>query len=216
MVSIGVVDDHEIVREGFKRLIELEQGLTVSDEYSCYDDAVEGLRKQCVDLLIVDVSLQGKSGIELMGYVNSEYPQIRIIALSMYDNEPYVSQAINNGALAYLSKRIAPVELVDAIKFVLKGETYLSQDVAANVKSSHIEQSNNNINRLTDREFEIFKLLAKGFFVKEIATKLDVQPKTVHTHKANLFKKLEVKNRFELLRLALANNVLGYDELTEQ
>jgi len=211
MIQVGIVDDHAIVVQGFKLLIELQDDLTVVAEYSTYNDAIQNLPKQRLDVLIVDILLPDVSGIELIKQIKTHYPETRIIALSMYDSEPYISEAIANGALAYLSKRIAPDEIVKGIRCVLKNEPYFSSDVKANMRKKTDDE---NKEPLTNREQQVFKLLAKGLSIKETAFQLDMQPKTAHVHKANLFNKLGINNQQELLKLALVKNVITVEDLT--
>ncbi|WP_448567352.1 response regulator [Thalassotalea ganghwensis] len=208
MIKVGIVDDHAIVAQGFKLLIELQKDLSVVAEYCSFNDALQQLPHQQLDVLIVDVLLPDVSGIELMKHVTAHYPDTRIIALSMYDNEPYISEAIASGALAYMSKRIAPDEIVKSIRCVLNNVSYFSDDVKANMRT----QSDST--QLTDREQQVFKLLAKGLTIKETAYQLEMQPKTAHVHKANIYSKLGVNTHQELLKLALVKNVLTVEELT--
>jgi len=211
MIQVGIVDDHAIVVQGFKLLIELQDDLTVIAEYSTYNEAIQNLPKQKLDVLIVDILLPDVSGIELIKQVKTHYPEIRIIALSMYDSEPYISEAVANGALAYLSKRIAPDEIVKGIRCVLKNESHFSSDVKANMRKQADDVSST---PLTEREQQVFKLLAKGHSIKETAFQLDMRPKTAHVHKANLFSKLGINSQQELLKLALVKNVITVEDLT--
>ena len=211
MIKVGIVDDHAVVAQGFKLLIELESDLEVVAEYRTYAQAVEALPSKKLDVLIVDILLPDISGIELIKQVTSFSPQTRLIALSMYDSEPYISEAINSGALAYLSKRIAPDEIVKAIRCVLRDDTYFSSDVKANMRTKADDLKSN---QLTEREQQVFKLLAKGLTIKETAYQLEMQPKTAHVHKANLYSKLGVNTQQELLKVALVKNAITIEELT--
>jgi len=215
MQNIGIVDDHEIVIDGFKRLIELDQQFVVVAEYNSYEEAIQGLLQTPVDILIVDISLPGKSGIELVLQVKETYPDILTIVVSMYDNEPYVSEALKSGASAYLSKRTASSELIKAISYIGDGKTYISRDVINNLKIGNSKEHLSKLGELTAREVEIFKLLAQSYSIKKIATVLDIQPKTVHVHKANLYKKLALKDLHELVQLAITQRILSIDDLVD-
>lgn len=214
MLNIGIVDDHAIIIDGYKRLIELESNLTVVGAYGSYDEAIAGLSQQSFHILIVDILLPQKNGLELIKQVNISYPKTRMIAVSMYDNEPYVSEAIRNGALGYLSKHRVSDELIIAIKHVCNDETYYSQDVAINVQQNKLSKSDSKLAHLTEREVEILKLLARGLSIKLIASNLDIQPKTVHAHKANIFNKLDISSRSSLLQFALSQRILCLEDLT--
>lgn len=211
MINIGIVDDHAIVTNGFKMLINLENDFSVVAEFSNYEETINNLNAHQLDVLIVDILLPDISGIELIKKVASDYPNIQLIAFSMYNNEPYVSEALTNGATAYLSKQSAPTEIIAAIHRVLQGEVYISEAVRDNMKncitSDHIEG-------LTEREMQVFTLLAKGFSTKECAFKLDMKASTAHAHKGNLFKKLRISSHRELLKLALVERVLTVEDLT--
>lgn len=215
MRKISIVDDHVIVMEGLKRLIEIEQELTVVGEYISYEEAINGLKVQSTDILIVDILLPGISGLELIKQAKMLYPKLRIIAVSMYDNEPYVSEAMQNGALGYLSKRTASAELIRAISSVCLNKKYISSDVLSNLKTVQLNESQNNLSELTEREMQIFKLLAKSISIKLIATELNIQPKTVHVHKANLYKKLGINTQQELVQLAVSQRILSLDDLMD-
>jgi len=215
MKRIGIVDDHLIVVDGFKRLIELEKQLMVVGEYVSSEDAIEGLLQTPVDILIVDISLPGKNGIELIRQVKEDYPEILTVTVSMYDNEPYISEAIKSGASAYLSKRNVSSELIKAISYICDGKTYISQDVIQNLKDGNLNNHSEKLDRLTEREMEVFKLLAKSYSIKKIAHILEIQPKTVHVHKANLYNKLGIKNLHQLVQFAVTQHILSIEDLLE-
>lgn len=211
MTNIGIVDDHAIVKSGFKLLIELEADFRVVAEFSSYDETIRNVFAHHLDVLIVDICLPDISGLELIARLQKQLPDIIIIAFSMYDREPYVSQALTNGASAYLSKQSAPTEIIAAIRQVLGGEIYISDVVRDNM---HATLSSDGMTALTEREWQVFELLAKGFSVKEVAFQLAMQPSTAHVHKANVFSKLKVSSQRELLKLALVQQVLTVDDLT--
>ncbi len=215
MVNIGIVDDHVIVREGFKRLIELEPDLEVAAEYGSYDDAIKDLPKQSIEVLVVDILLLGKSGLELIQYVRETHPEIRNIVVSMYDNEPYVSEACSMGAQGYLSKRVASEELIKAIRQVCLGELYISQDVIDNIQQHQLKPEESNLEELTKREMGVFKLLAKGLSTKTIASNLSISPKTVYVHRTSLFNKLGLTSQHELLKYALINQAISFNDLID-
>ena len=133
VIKIAIVDDHAIVSDGFKQLIDIEEDLTVVAVFRSYSEAVTKLPYTEVDMIIVDILLPDTSGIVLMNHISKHHPNINIIALSMYDKEPYISEALRSGAKAYLSKRIAPDEIIVAIRAVLNNKSYFSEDVKANM-----------------------------------------------------------------------------------
>ena len=210
MINIAIVDDHHVVADGFSRLINLQADLNVDAIASSYEEAIEYLSQNSPHLMIIDVSLKGKSGIELVNHVHKHHPEIKLITLSMYDTEPYISDALNSGASGYLSKQVATTELITAIHQVMNDQEYISEDIAHNREE---DLENQKSLHLTDREKEVFILLAKGKLVKTIASELGMQPKTVHAHKANIVDKLNVKTSEEMRKMALSYNLLSVDDL---
>ena len=210
MIHIAIVDDHHIVAEGFARLINMQSGMTITSILNSYDDTVKYLTNVTPDVMLVDISLPERSGIELMNYIHEHFPDIKLITLSMYDTEPYISDAFKAGACGYLSKRVASDELILAIERILEGKHYLSDDVAVNrLKNQKINDELN----LTAREIEVFKLLAGSISIKRIAKILQMQPKTVHAHKANLSKKLNIQSSEEIRKTALQYNLISLEDL---
>jgi len=213
-MKFALVDDHKMVREGFKHLLELTPEYHVIFEADCYQTASEAL-SYCanIDIIIIDISLPDKNGIELLKHCSEHYPHIKSIIVSMYDHNPYVSNALDAGAWGYVSKRAASDELINAINAVIKGETFLSHDVLKKLHISHTNDNKSALAELTQRELDVFPLLAKGFNAKQIAQHLDIMPKTAHVHRANILKKLAIKNQFDLLKLAVSSGIITYEEL---
>jgi DNA-binding NarL/FixJ family response regulator len=194
--------------------LELTPEYHVIFEADCYQAASEKL-SDCadIDIIIIDISLPDKNGIELLKYCSEHYPHIKSIIVSMYDHNPYVSNALDAGAWGYVSKRAASDELINAINAVIKGETFLSHDVLKKLHISHTDSNKSALAELTHRELDVFPLLAKGFNAKQIAQHLDIMPKTAHVHRANILKKLAIKNQFDLLKLAVSSGIITYEEL---
>jgi len=213
-MKFALVDDHQMVREGFKHLLELTPEYQVIFEADCYQAASEALRSCAnIDIIIIDISLPDKNGIELLKYCSKHYPHIKSIIVSMYDHNPYVSNALDAGAWGYVSKRAASDELINAINAVIKGDTFLSHDVLKKLHISHTDDNKSALAKLTQRELDVFPLLAKGFNAKQIAQHLDIMPKTAHVHRANILKKLAIENQFDLLKLAVSSGIITYEEL---
>lgn len=210
MYKITIVDDHHLVAEGFARLINLQKDMNVVSIYKSYTEATEKFQQAIPDLMIVDLSLRDKSGIELIDYINNLEPDIPLITLSMYDVEPYISNALEAGASGYLSKGVAAEELIQAIRTVLSGKQYLSEVIRQN--KANFKREDDELN-LTRREKEVLKLLAQSKPIKTIASLLDMQPKTVHAHKANITQKLEIFSVEEMRRVALKHHLISVDDL---
>ncbi len=207
MHSIVLVDDHAIVREGFKRLIEMEPDLEVVAECRCADDAVEALQQRKPDLVALDLSLPDGSGLPLIEHLLSMSPQSRIVVLSMHDGEPYVSEALRRGASGYVTKGVAPEELVAGLRAVMEGERFLSSDLRRR-RAEQPSQRLDPIHRLTAREHDVFLLLAAGRTPKQAAAELGIGQKTVYIHRASLMGKLGAGSELDLYRMAADRGLL--------
>ena len=213
-MKFALVDDHHMVREGFKHLLELTPQYQVMFESDCYQAAIDALDYNSdINIIVIDISLPDKNGIELLKHCSEKFPHIKSIIVSMYDHNPYVSNALDAGAWGYVSKRAASNELIKAINAVIKGESYLSHDVLKKLHVSQTKEQSGALAELTQRELDVFPLLAKGFNAKQIAQQLNIMPKTAHVHRANILKKLAIENQFDLLKLAVSSGIITYEEL---
>jgi len=201
MPRIVLVDDHAIVREGFKRLIELEPDLDVVAEARNADEAVDAVTQHRPDLVAVDLSLPDGSGLPLIEHLGSISPDMKIVVLSMHDGEPYVSEAMRRGARGYVTKGVAPEELVAALRSVLGGDQYLSSDLRER-RSGRPSADLDPFNRLTAREREVFLLLAAGRAPKQVAAELGIGQKTIYIHRAAVMNKLNAGSELDLYRMA--------------
>ncbi|MDR6935367.1 MULTISPECIES: response regulator transcription factor [unclassified Luteibacter] len=201
MPRIVLVDDHAIVREGFKRLIELEPDLDVVAEARNADEAVDAVTQHRPDLVAVDLSLPDGSGLPLIEHLGSIAPGMKIVVLSMHDGEPYVSEALRRGARGYVTKGVAPEELVAAVRSVLGGDQYLSSDLRER-RSGRTTADLDPFNRLTAREREVFLLLAAGRAPKQVAAELGIGQKTIYIHRAAVMNKLNAGSELDLYRMA--------------
>ena len=209
-MHIGIIEDHQLVRDSFKKLLELQADWEVIIEACNVSQAKLAVELEQPDIFIVDISLnESETGLTFLTYLNENFPEIKTIVASMHDHEPYVSNALRLGALGYVSKRSASEELIDAVKSVALGKRYISGDV-----NFALNTPNSALTILTNRELEALPLLAKGFNAKQIAQKLEIMPKTAHVHKANIYSKLNVTTSFELLKIAIDAGVIQLDELT--
>ncbi|MEI5639706.1 MULTISPECIES: response regulator transcription factor [unclassified Pseudoalteromonas] len=208
-MEIGILEDHQLVRDSFKKLLELQPGWRVTIEACDVNDALLAVKLDQPDIFILDISLnEGQTGLTFLRYLREHYPKIKVIIASMYDHDPYVSNAMRLGALGYVSKRSASDAMIDAVTMVSKGQRYISKDVSFNEHSNKIDK----LQQLTNRERQAFPLFAKGLNAKQVAQELDIMPKTAHVHKANIYTKLGVTGSFELLKIAIE---LGAVELNE-
>ena len=209
MHSIVLVDDHAIVREGFKRLIEMEPDFEVIAECRCADDAVEAVNQRQPDLVALDLSLPDGSGLPLIEHLINVSPATRIVVLSMHDGEPYVSEALRRGASGYVTKGVAPEELVAGLRAVMLGECFLSSDVRQR-RADRPSEALDALHRLTAREREVFLLLAAGQTPKQTAARLGIGQKTVYIHRASLMGKLNAGSELDLYRLATERGLIPH------
>ena len=200
--KILLVDDHAVVRQGYRRLLEDESGIRVIGEASNAAQACEQARSLGPDVVVMDIALPGLSGIEATRRMLREQPQLRILMFSMYDEAIYARRALEAGALGYLSKASAPEVLVQAIHAVSRGERYVSPDVAANIARSAAQPGKSEIEALTPREFEVLRLLVQGETVRSISEKLALSEKTIANHQSAIREKLGARNSAQLARLA--------------
>ncbi|MBE0376614.1 MULTISPECIES: response regulator transcription factor [Pseudoalteromonas] len=208
-MQIGIIEDHQLVRDSFKKLLELELNWQVTIEACSVNEAKLAVNIDQPDVFIVDISMhEGDTGLTFLSYLNEHYPAIKTIVASMHDHEPYVSNAIQLGALGYVSKRSASDAMIDAVKTVMRGHRYISEDV--NFSYSCVS---NKKDLLTNREIEALPLFAKGLNAKQVAQQLGMMPKTAHVHKTNICNKLNATTSFELLKVAIDIGVIQLNEL---
>jgi DNA-binding NarL/FixJ family response regulator len=202
-----LVDDHPVLRKGLVRLIDSRHEFRVCGEASTAQDAMALIRKLGPDLIIVDIGLPGISGIELTKTIRAEFPKLPVLILSMHEEALYATRALRAGAMGYIVKQDAIDNIAPALRAALNGRRYLSPVIAAQLQhngpAGQTASTDDPINLLTDREFEIFELIGKGREVREISDALGVSPKTVETHRTNIKEKLKLKNARQVARLAV-------------
>ena len=204
---IVIVDDHPLFRKGLEELIHSDGSFAVCGEAGNAAEAMEVIRTLNPDLAIVDLSLPGANGIELIKNIRAEFSKLPILVLSMHDESLYALRALRAGAEGYVMKHEAMANVIQAIREVFNGRPYLSPAMAAQVitKFAHrnAEGEADPVERLSDRELEILELIGKGNEVRQIAKLLHLSPKTVETHRAHIKDKLDLKNSREVARFAL-------------
>jgi len=209
MIRIVIADDHTIVREGLKQLLGSAGDLQVVAEAADGHQALERVRSEDFDVLLLDMSMPGRSGIELIKQVHSEKPRVRILVLSMHEEQQYAVRAIRAGASGYLTKESASAQLVAAIRKVASGGAFISAEVAQQLALGAMPGAQGMPHEsLSDREFQVFKMLAEGKSVSDIAERLTLSVKTVSTHKANVLEKMGMGTSAELVRYALTHKLL--------
>ena len=209
MTRLVLADDHTIVREGLKQLLASAADIEVVGEASNGHEVMAKVREMEFDLLLLDMSMPGKSGIELIKQVRAEKPKLRVLILSMHEEPQYAVRAIKAGASGYLTKDSASSLLVSAIRKVAGGGAFISAEVAEQLAMDLMPGAEGPPHRaLSDREFQVFELLVSGKSVTEIGASLNLSVKTVSTHKAHIMQKMGMSNQAALIRYAIHQGLL--------
>jgi DNA-binding NarL/FixJ family response regulator len=208
MIRVVVADDHAIVREGLKHIITSSGDMAVVGEAADGAEVMQLVRGADFEVLVLDLSMPGRSGMELIKLVRSEKPRLHILVFSMHQELQYAVRAMKSGANGYLTKESAPLEVLQALRKIAAGRHSFSPDVADQLLLG-IRQGGVSVphERLSDREFEVFRLIASGVSVTDIALRLNLSAKTISTHKANLMQKMDMHNQSELIRYAIKHGV---------
>ena len=209
MIRIVIADDHTIVREGLKQLLSAAEDLEVVGEARDGHEALARVRETEFDLLLLDLSMPGKGGPELIRQIRAEKPKLRILVLSMHAEHQYAVRAIKAGASGYLTKDSASALLVSAIRKVAGGGAFISAEVAEQLALSSMPQAEGLPHAsLSDREYQVFRLLVSGKSVTDIAAGLNLSVKTISTHKARLMEKMGLASQTALVHYAIRHQLV--------
>lgn len=212
MPTIVLADDHHLVRQALRILLATEPDFVIVGEAGEGVETTLLVERLQPDVLIVDMAMPGLNGAEVARQVSKRSPRTRVIMLSMHDSEPYVLEALRTGAIAYVLKDSTAQDLVDAVRSAIAGHRYLSPRIAERFIDAYLEQlatsPQDPLDTLTLREREVFLLAAQGRSSAEIAKQLFISRRTVETHRANVMRKLSVKNKAELIRYAVQRGLL--------
>lgn len=205
--KIFVVDDHPIVRQGIAQLINQEDDMVCVGNAADSTSALEQIAVLKPDLAMVDISLQGISGLELTKKITTYHPSTLVLIISMHKESSYFERSLRAGARGYIMKQEATEHIAKAIRAALRGEVYINQEVRSGIMNKYIEGEMNitvaSSKSLSDRELEVFQLIGQGFATRSIAAALHVSVKTVESHYANIKAKLDLKNSHELIQHAV-------------
>ena len=203
-----LADDHTLVRAGIRRILESQPQFEVIAEAADGASALEAIHRETADVLVLDLNMNGLEGIDVLKQVKRSKPELRVVILTMHAGREYVARALAEGADGYLLKDSAVQDLASAIEAVIGGGTFFSpaiqQQMAEIVRDGHKQ----GLQGLTDREREVLTLIARGLTTKEIAATLDIGPRTVETHRANLMRKLGVKSVALLTQVAIREGIV--------
>jgi DNA-binding NarL/FixJ family response regulator len=209
MIKVLLADDHAIVREGLKQILLRAEDFEIGGEASNGHEVLDKVRNSAWDLLLLDMSMPGRSGIELIKLIKAERPQLPILVLTMHAEKQYAVRAFKAGAAGYLTKESAPLELVSAARKVASGGIYVSP-VTAEYMAVSIGQPQQSLphQRLSDREFEVFRMIVGGSSISDIAERLTLSVKTVSTHKTRILQKMQMQSQTELIHYAIKHNLV--------
>lgn len=215
MISIYLADDHPIVRQGLRMLLEAEPEFKVIGETGDGLEAAEIVEKLKPDVLIVDVMMPGLSGLEVTRRVRKRAPATRVIVLSMYNNEAYVLQALKNGATGYVLKDALSDQILEAVRETVQGRRYLSPPLSDRAIEAYLSAADisteDSYEGLTPREREVLHLAAEGRTSSEIADRLGISPRTAETHRGNLMRKLDLHSQTDLVRYSVRRGIVTAD-----
>ena len=202
-IKILLVDDHAVVRMGFKMLIEAEANIKVIGEAESGEVAVKLFQELKPDIIIMDITMPGIGGLEAIDRIMAKDKNTKILVLSAHEDSVHPKRVLNAGAMGYLTKRSAAEELIKAIKSIYQGKRYLEPNIAQQMAITQLSGETNPVEILSDREFEVFMALAKGKSTNEIADTLCLSPRTVGTHLYNIKQKLNANNSAEIALIAI-------------
>ncbi len=212
-IKLLIVDDHHIVRDGLISLLSGAENLEIIGETSGFLNLIETIKLKKPDIIIMDISMPEKSGIEITEIITQDFPDIKVLVLSMYINEDFIINALKAGAKGYLAKNTTKNELLDAINAIYLGEEYFSKPISDIILKSYVKKIkaeddiNSKDNSLSIRETEILKLFVEGLSNAEIADKLFISVRTVESHKNHIMQKMGFKSTVEMVKYALKNNI---------
>lgn len=206
---ILIVDDHAIVREGLKLILADVEDIVVAGEADCSSRALQMARLEQWDMVLMDISMPDRNGLETLELMKKEHPGIKVLMLSMYRETQYAVRALKSGAAGYLNKQSAPDQLVDAIRLVASGKKYISAEVAQELASQVSgERAGLPHEALSNREYQTLCMIASGLTVSAIADKLALSVKTISMYRARLLQKMQLKNNAELTHYAIKHGLL--------
>jgi DNA-binding NarL/FixJ family response regulator len=205
--KVLIVDDHPMMRQGLAQLINSEKDLAVCCEANTARQAFEAVSKSRPDIALVDISLPDQSGLEFIKDVHATYPELPVLVVSMHDESLYAERVLRAGGRGYIMKQEGGQKFMEAIRRVLSGQIYVSEKISENILELFSGRKpgaiGSPVERLTDREFEVFQLIGQGGGTREIAERLHLSVKTIEVHRANVKKKLKLKNATDLVHYAV-------------
>ena len=211
MIKILIADDHPIVRQGLRQIIQDEKDMKVLCEAADSEEVLVKLKEQDIDVLLLDIAMPGKSGLELLIDLKIQYPNLPILVLSALPEEAYARRVIKMGAMGYFHKESAPDLLVPAIRKAISGQNYISSKLADILVSDLSGKDKGSIHeQLSEREFEVLRLIGSGKSVGEIAEVINLAVTTISTYRARILEKLKLKNNAEIIQYCITEHLLTH------
>ena len=209
MIRVILVDDHAIVRRGVRQIVAGQEGIEVVGEAGDYGELLTRLREVECDVVLLDIALPGKNGIEVLKSLRERNPRLRVLMFSTYPEDQYAVRALKAGASGYLNKASAPEQVAEAIRLVAQGRRYITPEVAESLAASLAEPETRKPHELlSDREFQTLRLIASGRKLSEIAEELSLSPKTVSVYRARVLAKLKLRTNTEIARYAVTHELI--------
>lgn len=208
MLKVLIADDHEVVQKGLRQILTDEFGETHFGEARTTSEALELVRKQNWDIVVLDISMPGRSGLDLLKEVKQNYPKLPVLVLSVHPEDQYALRALKAGASGYLTKDSASDELVNAVKQLCRGRKYVSRTLAEKLAVAVGEEEKSGPESLSDREFQVLQMIASGKTASEIADELSLSVKTISTYRARILEKLQLKTNAQLIHYAVQQGLV--------
>jgi two-component system invasion response regulator UvrY len=208
MIRVIIVDDHPVVRRGLKQIIAAEPDMQVVGEAENAREGIRVIRETACDAVVLDITLPDASGLDVLGRLKSEHPALPILIMSIHDEEQYAVRVLKAGASGYLMKDSLPDELIKAIRKITSGGKYISPSLAERLASEFVSPGTPLHEKLTDREFQIMRLIASGKSLKEIGDALCISGKTVSTYRSRILEKTKMGTNADLIRYALEHHLV--------
>jgi len=212
MIKVIIVDDHPIIREGIKQITAKTNDIIVIDEASNRTELKKILREKKFDVILLDISLPGQNGIEILKEIKENFPDFKVLILSIHTEMEYIRRCFTLGASGYLTKESAPDELVQAIRKVFNGGKYINYSIADSL-SSYFQYETQNLlhEKLSSREYEVFLKIAQGKSIKDISSELYLSEKTISTYRSRILEKINLKNNAEIIYYAIRHKLINVE-----
>ena len=208
LITVMLVDDHPVVRDGYRHLLESTPDIRVVAEANDGEEACVLYEQHMPDVVILDLSMPGIGGLETLRRIKAKNPAIHVLVFSMHDSETLVLRSLEAGATGYLTKQGGVAQMVEAVRLVARGALFVDSKYVPDLINQRLSPTDDPLQALSTREFQIFQMLAEGHSVSDIAIMLSISPKTVGVHHAHIMKKLRLQNAAQLVRLAFRCNVI--------